>query len=202
MLAAWQLRPIFRRQDGGGGSAVPRGLRAILSSRRRWRFRRRPILGNRPMLWKELHTGGARGLARFVGFLLTLIGGGFLAFYTVWFGGLAVPGVVGFMATSHRWDYSTRNDRVGVLLVPRVRRALALPGGHSDDSRGGGRGDHLGARGRHLGQLDGTDLTGREIIFAKLLGAMRRGRQLAELILMLAVAGVVAGSIHALRAIS
>jgi hypothetical protein len=46
--------------------------------------------------------------------------------------------------------------------------------------------------------LTGTDLTGSEIIFAKLLGAMKRGRRFAELILMLAVAGVVAGSIHAL----
>src|SRR5262249_41620129 len=96
VLAAWQLRPIFRRPDGGGGARAWRGLRPLLLSRRRLRFGRRPVLGDRPMLWKELHTGGARGFARFVGFLLTSIGGGLLAYYTVWHAGMAI---------AEMWDY-------------------------------------------------------------------------------------------------
>ena len=40
-----------------------------------------------------------------------------------------------------------------------------------------------------------TDLTGREIIFAKLLGALGRGRRLAEVIILLAAVGGVAGSL-------
>ena len=38
------------------------------------------------MIWKELHTGGATGFARFVGWLLTLILGGLLVYYGVWYG--------------------------------------------------------------------------------------------------------------------
>jgi len=45
--------------------------------------------------------------------------------------------------------------------------------------------------------LTATDLTGREIIFAKLRGAMRRGRKFAELILLMVATGAIAGSIHA-----
>jgi hypothetical protein len=46
--------------------------------------------------------------------------------------------------------------------------------------------------------LTATDLTAREIIFAKLTGALRRGRQLAEVIIALAVAGTILGSLHVL----
>ena len=80
LLAAVQLRPIFKRQDGA--VARPRGLRALLA-RRRWRAHR--PLGERPMLWKELHTGGARGLARFIGWMLALILGGLLLYYGTWY---------------------------------------------------------------------------------------------------------------------
>ena len=48
------------------------------------------------MMWKELHTGGPRGLARFVGFLLTVIGGGFLVYYGVW---------LAMMAILELWDF-------------------------------------------------------------------------------------------------
>ena len=38
------------------------------------------------MIWKELHTGGAKGFARFVGWVLTLVLGGLLVYYGVWMG--------------------------------------------------------------------------------------------------------------------
>jgi ABC-type transport system involved in multi-copper enzyme maturation permease subunit len=80
-MAAVQLRPIFQRQDGA--VAPPRGLRAMLAARR---LRSLPPLADRPMIWKELHTGGARGFARIVGWLLTLVLGGLLLYYGVWYG--------------------------------------------------------------------------------------------------------------------
>ena len=89
-LAAIQVRPIFKRQDGA--VARPRGLRAILAARR---LRSHRPLGDRPMLWKELHTGGARGFARIVGWLLTLVLGGLLLYYGGWYG---------LMAFLERWD--------------------------------------------------------------------------------------------------
>ncbi len=59
VLAAVQLRPVFRRMDGGSEARAGRGLRSILMSQGRWRLHRRPTLGDRPVLWKEFHTGGA-----------------------------------------------------------------------------------------------------------------------------------------------
>ena len=95
-LAALQLRPIFRRQDGEGGPRALRRLRSMLTARGRWRLGRRPSLADRPMLWKELHTGGPRGFARIVGFLLTLIAGGFFLYYTVWYA---------MTAFAEMWEY-------------------------------------------------------------------------------------------------
>jgi hypothetical protein len=46
--------------------------------------------------------------------------------------------------------------------------------------------------------LTSTDLTGREIISAKLWGALRRGRRLAEVITVLAAVGAAAGSLDVL----
>ena len=44
--------------------------------------------------------------------------------------------------------------------------------------------------------LTATDLTGREIVLAKLLGSLWRARRLAAVIGLLLVAGVVVGSLH------
>jgi len=197
VLAAWQLRPIFRRQQSDGAVLANRGLRSILSSRRRWRFRRRPLINDRPMLWKELHTGGASGLARFVAFLLTVIAGGFLAYWTVWYGVNAIQEMWenGYDSI---WDYSSRKDRwafhsflhfvlpllyIGGILAVGGAAAAAMTSEHEDDT---------------WVSLTVTDLTGREIVLAKLLGAMKRGLKFAELILLMAATGAVAGSVHAL----
>src|SRR5262249_54450370 len=91
LLAAVQLRPIFKRQDGAVARR-PRGLRAWLTARR---LRSHPPLGDRPMLWKELHAGRARGFARIVGWLLTLILGGLFLYNGVWYG---------LMAFVEMWD--------------------------------------------------------------------------------------------------
>jgi ABC-type transport system involved in multi-copper enzyme maturation permease subunit len=183
-LATLQLRPIFRRQ-GGGAEVRKRGLRSILTS---LRLGRHPALGNRPMLWKELHTGGARGFTWFIGFLLTLIGGGCLAYYTARFGGMAFAErwVHGF-APNNRYlshgDHFCRFIKVVVALLYIVgilkvagTAAGAITSEHEEDT---------------WVSMTATDLTGREIIFGKLIGALGRGRQLAGVIVALAAAGVV-----------
>jgi hypothetical protein len=105
-VASWQLRPIFRRQDAGGSNRAIQQLFHTRKSRMRhatgasgsirlsrdpepseslharWLFQLRLPLRNRPMLWKELYTERARGLAELVGLLLTITAGGFLAYYT------------------------------------------------------------------------------------------------------------------------
>ncbi len=193
ILAALQLRPIFRRQSEGVEVRDRRGLRSILRS---WLLGRQPALGEHPLLWKELHTCGARGFTWLLGFLLTVIGGGFLAYYTVWYGA---------MASVEWWDqgyglqfgnfrYARDNFRfflrmvMPLLYLAGILKVAGMAAGsitseHEADT---------------WVSMTSTVLTGREIIFAKLVGALRRGRQLAEVIIALAVAGVVLGVLHVL----
>jgi ABC-type transport system involved in multi-copper enzyme maturation permease subunit len=190
LLAAVQLRPVFKRQDGA--SARPRGLRAILAARR---FRSHPPLGERPMLWKELHTGGARGFARIVGWLLTLVLGGLLLYYGVWYG---------LMAFLDMWDfrYWPRSGRwfaraqwefyiylklvlpllylLGTLIIAGAA-AASISSEHEDDS---------------WVSLTTTDLTGREIVVAKLFGSIWRARRLVSVLVLLVIAGIGVGSLH------
>ena len=167
------------RRGGGGGSGVVRSSATV------------------PCSGKNCTPAVRGGLAQFVAILLTLIGGGFLALLDRLVRCPGGPGDVGkgLLFTLGLLD---AERSVGVLLFPRVRRALALPGGYPGDSRGGGRVDHLGARGRHLGQLDRHRPDRQRDHLCQVVGSHEAGAQIAELILMLAVAGVVAGSIHAL----
>jgi ABC-type transport system involved in multi-copper enzyme maturation permease subunit len=202
VLAAVQLRPVFRRMDGSADTHDRRGLRSWLVSRRRWRLWRRSAPGTRPVLWKELHTGRTRGFTRLVAFVLTVIGGGFLAYYAVWFVAMAITEMLdyGFAAPKRLgWlDYETRIHRMqfqlflhfvvpvlyllGILSIAGTA-AAAITSEHEEDT---------------WVSLTTTDLTGREIIFGKLLGAFRRGRRFAELVVLLAATAVFAGSIDAL----
>jgi ABC-2 family transporter protein len=189
-LAAIQLRPVFRRQDGESGIRVLRSLGAMMKRRGRWRIWRLPVFAEQPMLWKELHTGGPRGFARFTGFLLTVIGGGFLVYYAVWNASLAID---------EMWNSSSAHIRrvqfhwflcvvaslvylLGMLAIAAVA-AAAITSEHEEDT---------------WVSLTSTDLTGREIVFAKLRGAVKRGYRLGAVIMVLALAGVVSGSIHVL----
>ena len=137
----------------------------------------------------------ARGFARLVASCSTVIGGGFLAYYTVWFGGMAITEMVdyGFFAPSEGLGSTgIERDRMNFqlyvhLVVPLLYLVgiLAVAGGaaaaitseHEEDT---------------WVSLTATDLTGREIVFAKLSGALRRGRRFAELIILLAITAVVA----------
>jgi hypothetical protein len=198
ILAALQLRPIFRRQDGGARIQSMGGIRSILTRPRRWRLGRRRPVSDHPMLWKELHTGGPRGFARLVGILLTVIGGGFLVYYAFWFASMAILEMwdsgfllssVDFARSVHRRELAAFLHFVvpllyvlGVLAVAGAA-AAAITSEHEDDT---------------WVSLTTTDLTGREILFAKLRGALGRGRRIAEVILLLALVGATAGSIDAL----
>jgi ABC-type transport system involved in multi-copper enzyme maturation permease subunit len=191
-LAAVQLRPVFRRQDGA--VSQPRGIRAILESR--GRRSHRPVR-DRPMLWKELQTGGARGFARFVGWLLTLIGGGFLAYYSVWLGLMAFLELwqegsvmrMDWRVAHARWRFFEFLTVVAYLLylVGIVTIAGAAAAGitseHEEDT---------------WVSLTATDLTGREIVFAKILGSLWRPRRLGAVLGLLVLAGVGLGSLHPL----
>jgi ABC-type transport system involved in multi-copper enzyme maturation permease subunit len=221
LVASWQLRPIFRRQDSDGGIRRIRGIFRTRKSRMRLamalegsvrlardsgpvpsllarrRLRIRPPLGNRPMLWKELYTDRPRGLTQFVGLLLTLIAGGFLAYYTYL---LAEPAIreVWESGNAPRTDYAAWANRnsfmwflygvvpliyvIGILGVAGAA-AASITSEHEEDT---------------WVSLTATDLTGREIVFAKIFGAMKRGLKFGGVIVFLATLGALLGSISPL----
>ena len=157
--------------------------------RRLWR---RPALGNRPMLWKELHTGGARGFARFIGFMLTVIGGGFLAYYTVLARHVGIYRDVGLSQLPEiRLHGLGKSVRVHDIPIP--RRATNLLAG--DSGSGGAAAASMTSEHEEdtWVSLTATDLTGHEIVFAKMLGAIKRGRLFGAVIILLAMTGVVVG---------
>ncbi|MFO0889036.1 MAG: ABC transporter permease subunit [Isosphaeraceae bacterium] len=196
LLAAVQVRPAFRALEGG--RAGRRLLTGLFAARRPLRLRSRPSLGDRPMLWKELFTARARGFARFVGLLVTLTGGGFLVYYTAWFGALAFlemwgetpgaqPGT--WLVSMHRWQFLGFLQAVvplvflaGILSVAGAA-AASITSEHEEDT---------------WVSLTSTDLTGGEIILAKLFGALWRPRMVVSAILLMALAGVLSRSIHPL----
>jgi ABC-type transport system involved in multi-copper enzyme maturation permease subunit len=222
LVAAWQLRPIFRRQGSEGETRakwtrflgrkgrIQRELAAnaarpltqkippasIRQSRRRlWH---RPILGERPMLWKELYTGRPSRFARLVGFVLMVIGGGLLAYNIYWLASLAIHEIWEYGSNAPRTNYLAWGHRIAFLwfvrgVVPLIylisilgvtgAAAAAFTSEHEEDT---------------WISLTATDLTGREIVFAKMIGAMRRGCLFGGVIVFLAVLGAALGSINPL----
>jgi ABC-type transport system involved in multi-copper enzyme maturation permease subunit len=221
LAASCQLRPIFRRQGSEGGVGVKPFLsfrrkrragreatdmpgyplvcepRSAPSTPRRWRLWHRPTLGDRPMLWKELYTGRPGGLARLVGLLLTAIGGGLLAYNTHWMATLAIREIWDF-GNAPRTDYTAWAHRtafmwflhavepliyiIGILGVAGAA-AASFTSEHEEDT---------------WVSLTATDLTGREIVFAKMIGAMKRGRVFGGVVVFLAALGAALGSISPL----
>jgi ABC-type transport system involved in multi-copper enzyme maturation permease subunit len=194
ILAAVQLRPVFQRQDGATGTLVR--LRVRPKGRRARRFGARVVPADRPMLWKELQSGRARGLPRLIARLLTVIVGGFLAYYAVRYFALAYVELFQYgyrvrreWVTYHanRLDFFTFLWAViplvyliGIMTVA-GSAAAAITSEHEEDT---------------WVSLTTTDLTGREIIFAKLLGSLRRARWFALVIGVLTVLGIATDAVH------
>ena len=144
------------------------------------------------MLWKELYTDRPRGLAQFVGLLLTVTAGGFLAYYTYWLAEPAIREVweSGNAPRNNYMAWANRNAFMWFLLgvVPLIyvigilgvagAAAASITSEHEEDT---------------WVSLTATDLTGREIIFAKMFGSMKRGLKFAGLIVFLATLGAVGG---------
>jgi hypothetical protein len=149
------------------------------------------------MLWKEFYTGRSGGFARLVGLSLTAIGGGFLAYNTQWLASLAIQEIWD-SGSAPRTDYSAWTHRTAFLwflhgVVPVIyiigilgvagAAAAAFTSEHEEDT---------------WASLTATDLTGREIVFAKFFGALRRGRVFGGVIVFLAILGAALGSIDPL----
>jgi ABC-type transport system involved in multi-copper enzyme maturation permease subunit len=194
LLAAMQLRPIFQRQDGG--VSAPKRLRVRAKSRRAQQLEARVVPAGCPMLWKELLPGRARGLPRLIGRLLTIIIGGFLAYYAVRYFNLAYAELFQYGYRVRREAAAYHMNRVefftfiwavipflyliGIMTVA-GSAAASITSEHEEDT---------------WVSLTATDLTGREIVYAKLLGSMRRARWVAAVIGVLTTLGVAADAAH------
>ena len=222
IVAAWQLRPIFRRQGSEGEarakwarsfrrkrrtnrelaasmeSPLVREIRPAPITQQRRRLWHRPTLGEYPMLWKELYTGRSGGFTRLVGFMLTAIAGGLLAYNTHWLASLAIEEMWEYGRNAPRTQYLAWGHRIAFMwflrgVIPLIyvigilgitgAAAAAFTSEHEEDT---------------WVSLTATDLTGREILFAKMVGAIKRARIFGGVIVFLAVLGALLGSINPL----
>jgi ABC-type transport system involved in multi-copper enzyme maturation permease subunit len=175
VLAAWRLRPYSQRVDGTQRSWWRRSVERTA--------RNRPGCGDWPMLWKELRTERRGGWARF----LERIAGLSVAGLVIWGGAwvLFVSSPFGWSNPGQRFNeyLFIITPLLSVVLISQVMTVAAgsITGERESDTWTG---------------LTATTLTGREILAAKLLGALWRGRGLLALILLIWITGCFVGALQ------
>ena len=157
-----------------------------------------PRTGRSSRALEGLHTGGAQGLARLVSLTLTAMIGGFLGYHTIRLGRQAIveywengrSPTYHYLSDLHRKNFTFFLRLVvpllyllGILGVA-GSAAASITSEHEEDT---------------WVSLTATDLTDREIVFGKLLGALKRGGMLAAVIVLLSIIGVMANSISLSR---
>ncbi len=188
-VATVRLRPSFRNE---GMSRLPRSL-TLPRSRGRTRVRRtRPPCGDDPMLWKERY-GQRTGRLALVG--AVILGVGFLAGL-----GWAVYETIGGAVQellAYGYGYSGDND--GVNNFNAVVRGFSV-GLYCLIGLGIASAAASGIAGEKeqdtWTSLVTTDLTGEEIVRAKMLGAVWSLRWFIGLLALVLVAGLLVGSLH------
>lgn len=205
--AILRLRSAYRVNTGGDG----RGFRRI-----GWRMRRRPAVGDDPILWRERYTLRARGLSRLANNVIWLALGGAIAFGAAYFArpALAEVRAHGYAAVSSTDAKPEFNLIVGLFLP--------ASGGPIDQARidlntylrvlSLGLSLFLGIIAMSFAMesitversketwpsLIGTPLTGREILRSKVVATLWRMRAVLLLLAALWVVGAIAGALHPL----
>ncbi len=190
LIAIAQLRPAWRRNEGG--LPVRRTRKQPLV-----RVRARPDCGERPVLWKELHTGRNRGAS----WLLTTLG---------WWMMVAFVGFLLFLGGVHRAAQEVMAYGYGSMPASPIGPALNLNlmlrvltvflsflyglivTGVACDGIILER-----IRETWLG-LIATPIESRQILHAKMFGAFWRAERVALLLLGLWSIGLLVGAIHPL----
>jgi len=178
-LAVFRLRRGFRGQGA-----------ARLSKRRRW-FARRPC-GDDPMLWKECQASGFGGVTRVV----ARIAGVFVLLGLVYGTVILAPdsfgevyaygyGVTGTTAGRDAFNIFLRIAVANLYVFCAVGAAALAAGGVSGEKEED-----------TWTSLTATDLTGREILCAKMIGAVWGMWPLLAMMGVLGLLGVAAGAVH------
>jgi ABC-type transport system involved in multi-copper enzyme maturation permease subunit len=191
LLAIWRLRPTFRRQEE---TASRRDRSRSWGLRRRSRPFARPECGADPIFWKERYFAPAdratRGLLLTVVILITIV----LALMTEHHGGRRVVltilrfgfgGLAGLRPMPEDFLWALQVD-LGWFLAFWL---LAVAGASASSV----------AIEREQGtwaSLTSTPLTGREILRAKVIGAIWHQRGFAFVLIFIWVAGLITGMAH------
>ena len=211
-IAAVRLRAVFRAQDGRVAAKGAR-LKATPRGFARLRHERRPECGDDPMLWKECWTvrkvGAARRIGRFASFILILMlfcSTLYCAYYALmetllqgWIGGQDqgfgerfsyIPGKGMFASRipiGAGWRIPDRNAFYSFLQmwIPFLSFVyLTSIGATAATGIAGERDSDTWT------SLTTTTLTGREIVSAKIRGAIRSNRVLVYMIHFMLICGV------------
>jgi hypothetical protein len=188
-LAIGRLRPVARKlEDGEGGDPARR------RARHRWRITARPACGESPVLWKEMHTAKPNGLADLLGILAVVVIFGWIGYGTYYFGKPALIewlryGFARSAPDTSRWEFN--NYLRGITSLTELVCLLIVAGAAAEGV----------AAERARATWDGllaTPLEAREILCAKMLGAVWKARWGIVLTLALWSAGLMAGALHPL----
>ncbi|HZW29958.1 MAG TPA: ABC transporter permease subunit, partial [Isosphaeraceae bacterium] len=160
----------------------------------RWRLIQRPACGDRPVLWKEIYTARPGGFAELVGrlaFLMIFASIGYGAYYYGWPAVLEwwTPGLGSTASEVSRLKFN--NYVRGITSLAELVALVVVAGAAAEGvaaERARGTWDSLLA----------TPLSGREILPAKMLGAVWKARWGGLLLAGLWSAGLLAGSLHPL----
>jgi ABC-type transport system involved in multi-copper enzyme maturation permease subunit len=192
VMMAWavlRLRAASRNQAGGDAGWLARHRVGL-----RWRLIRRPACGDSPVLWKELHTARPGGFAELVGrfaFLIIFASIGYGSFYFGWPAALEwwTPSLGSTPSEISRLKFN--NYLRGITSLAELVALLVVAGAAAEGvaaERARGTWDSLLA----------TPLDGREILRAKMVGAVWKARWGGLLLGVLWSAGLLAGSLHPL----
>ena len=198
-VAAWQVRPAYRRLEGGPARSWFGGSNRSTEERRpRRRLFPRPDCGDRPMDWKERHTSRSTRLTRVVSALFTLAIGLPIVYRACVLGAEAFRARIkfGYVTPQHftqaNWVlaqapyqlHSFLQTTVGLLtavglVVIGGAAAASVSSEHEDDT---------------WASLTSTDLSAREILLSKMAGALWGARRIAAAIGLLTALGIAAGA--------
>ncbi len=188
-LAIARLRPVARKLEDGESNG-----RARARARHSWRLMSRPSCGDRPVLWKEIHTAKSGGVADLLGILAVVAIFGWIGYMTYRVGAPALVewwqyGSSRTAPDASRWVFN--NYLRGITSVIELVCLLIVAGAAAEGV--------AAERARSTWEsLLATTLGGREILTAKMLGAVWKTRGGIALLLALWSAGMLTGALHPL----
>jgi ABC-type transport system involved in multi-copper enzyme maturation permease subunit len=188
-LAAWRVRPVFRKQEGGARAAATIGGDGRASSRRT-----REVPDDGPMAWKERHAVRGTRLTRLVGAAVAVA---VIVPIVYQFGPLALAAFFENLEDPSgplSWSYYASRLRLHMFVQSAVGCVAFLTLVHVAASAAGS------VTSEHEGDtwvsLTATDLTAGEVVGAKLFGAVWAARRLLVALAILVAIGAACGAVH------